>query len=155
MTFTHPQGTRGAAPPGRFLRWMNKLVTPRARRSDKPFMGMDVLVLVTVGRTSGQERSTPVAWFADDLPDARAGWLVVASAGGAASNPDWYRNLAAHPDQAAVELGGRRVPVTATELHGDERAAAWTRITEQAKQFAGYERKTDRLIPVIRLTPHS
>lgn len=144
MTFSNPRGTHGAGMPGGpLLRWVNKVATRRARRSGKPVMGMRLLALTTVGRRSGQERTTPVAWF----PADGGGWLVVASAGGAATNPDWYRNLAAHPDDAVVEVAGDRVPVAARELHGDERATAWSRITTESEQFAGYQRKTDREIP--------
>lgn len=148
MTFSHPQGTYGAGIPGRpLMRWADRLASWRARRARGSTLGIRLLVLTTVGRTSGRPRSTPLAWFSDG--DA---WLVVASSGGDASNPGWYRNLAAHPDEATIELGGKTIPVTATELHDDDRAAAWERIKASAKQFARYERKTDRQIPVVRLT---
>jgi deazaflavin-dependent oxidoreductase (nitroreductase family) len=149
MSFTHPTGSRGARQPGRLYRWMNALVTRRARRSDSKTMGMNLLVLTTIGRKSGQARHTPLAWF----PASDGGWLVVASAGGATANPAWYLNLAAHPDEVTVEQGGRKVAVTAEELHGDERAQAWQRITAEAANFRRYETTTDREMPVIRLTP--
>lgn len=151
MSFSHPTGTRGARQPGRMFRWMNRLVMGRARRTGARTMGMNLLVLTTVGRKSGQPRETPLAWF----PGADGGWLVVASAGGAAANPAWYLNLAAHPDRVTVEQGGRKIAVTAQELHGAERAEAWARITTEADQFRKYEEGTDRKIPVIRLTPRS
>jgi deazaflavin-dependent oxidoreductase (nitroreductase family) len=69
------------------------------RRSWK-FLGMDLLFLTTVGRKSGQERVTPVAWF----PQGDGTWLIVASAAGSAQNPAWYRNIAAHPDRLQIEL---------------------------------------------------
>ncbi len=151
MSFTHPTGTRGARQPGRGFRWMNRLLMRRARRSEGKTMGMNLLVLTTVGRRSGQPRSNPLAWF----PGPDGGWLIVASAGGAPANPAWYLNLAAHPDQVTVEQGGRTVEVTAEELHGDERAEAWARITAEAANFRRYEETTDREIPVIRLTPRT
>jgi deazaflavin-dependent oxidoreductase (nitroreductase family) len=152
VSFTHPQGTHGASlPGGPVMRWVNRLAARRAKRSDRRIMGMRVLVLTTIGRTSGQERTTPVAWF----PAPGDGWLVVASAGGSASNPDWYRNLAANPDRAVVEVDGRRVPVTARELQGDERETAWAGIAAASDQFAGYRDKTDREIPVVELTPRA
>jgi deazaflavin-dependent oxidoreductase (nitroreductase family) len=110
-------------------------------------MGVDALVLTTVGAKTGQKRQTLLGWF----PDGESAWLVVASAGGAATNPAWYHNLAAHPDQAQVEVGGKTVNVTAAQLSGPERDAAWQRITAAQPRYAGYEKKTDRLIPVIRL----
>ncbi|GAB2482224.1 nitroreductase family deazaflavin-dependent oxidoreductase [Promicromonospora xylanilytica] len=149
MSFSHPTGTRGARQPGRMFRWMNRLIMGRARRTGARTMGMNLLVLTTVGRKSGQPRETPLAWFAG--PDG--GWLVVASAGGAAANPAWYLNLAAHPDRVTVEQGGRKIAVTAEELHGTEREQAWQRITAEAENFSRYEQTTDRTLPVIRLMP--
>ena len=149
MSFTHPTGTRGAKQPGRSFRWMNRLIMGRARRTEGKTMGMNLLVLTTVGRKSGQERQTPLAWF----PGPDGSWLVVASANGAPANPAWYLNLAAHPDQVTVEQAGRKVAVTAEELHGAEREQAWQQIKAAADNFRKYEETTDRLLPVIRLAP--
>ena len=152
MPFTNPRGTRGVRqPPKALLRWGNRMMAKRAGRPGASFMGMDVLVLHTVGRRSGQPRAHPVARF----PGPGGSWHVVASAGGAARNPDWYLNLAAHPDQASVEIGGRTIPVTAEELQGAERAEAWAAIVAAAPRFGDYETRTDREIPVIRLTPRA
>ncbi|GAA1979657.1 hypothetical protein GCM10009718_15580 [Isoptericola halotolerans] len=148
MPFSHPQGTYGAGiPGGPLMKWANRIASWRARRARGSTLGVRLLVLTTTGRTSGQPRSTPLAWF----PDGDA-WLVVASSGGDAANPGWYRNLAAHPDAVTIELAGETIPVSATELQGEGRTVAWERIKAEAKQFAGYERKTDRQIPVVRLT---
>lgn len=149
MSFSHPTGTRGAKQPGRMFRWMNRLLMRRARRTTGKTMGMDLLVLTTVGRKSGQTHKTPLAWF----PGPDGSWLVVASAGGAPANPAWYLNLAAQPDQVTVEQAGRKVAVTAKELHGTEREQAWKQITAEAANFRKYEENTDRELPVIRLTP--
>ncbi|PUB21581.1 deazaflavin-dependent oxidoreductase (nitroreductase family) [Promicromonospora sp. AC04] len=149
MSFTHPTGTRGARQPSRSTNWINKLVARRARRASGKTMGMNLLVLTTIGRKSGEPRATPVGYF----PGPDGGWLIAASAAGAAANPAWYLNLAAHPDQVTVELAGRKVAVTAEELHGTEREQAWTQITTDAPAFRKYETATDREIPVIRLTP--
>jgi len=149
MSFTHPTGTRGAKQPGRTFRWMNRLIMGRARRTEGKTMGMNLLVLTTVGRKSGQERQTPLAWF----PGPDGSWLVVASANGAPANPAWYLNLAAHPDQVTVEQAGRKIAVTAEELQGAEREQAWQQIKAAADNFRKYEQTTDRLLPVIRLAP--
>lgn len=149
MAFNTPNGTRGARQPraGRLMRWFNGWNMKRIRRKGGKVMGMDALVLTTVGRKSGAERSTPVAYF----PDGNDAWLIVASANGAANNPAWYHNIAAHPDRVRVELAGRRVSVRAEQLHGLAREEAWRRIKTELPRFAKYEEKTDREIPVIRL----
>ena len=77
----------------------------------------------------------------------------MASAAGAAGNPAWYYNIAAHPDRVRVEVDGRTIEVTAEQLHGAERDQAWQQITSAAPRFASYQDKTDRELPVIRLVP--
>ncbi|WP_262699572.1 MULTISPECIES: nitroreductase family deazaflavin-dependent oxidoreductase [Streptomyces] len=152
MSFSTSSGTRGTRQPGRAVKWFNKLTLRRIRRKGgTKLMGMDALVLTTIGRKSGQPRETPVAWF----PSEDGGWLIVASAAGAANNPAWYYNLAAHPDQARVEIGSRKTNVAAEQLHGEERERAWRRITSTIPRFAQYQVKTDRELPVIRLTPRT
>ena len=144
-----PAGTRGAWTPGSnpVVRFVNRAMTGWHRRSGDKFQGMDLLYLTTTGAKSGQQRQSTVTRFADG-DDA---WLVVASAGGSAQHPAWYHNLAAHPDQVWIEFGGQRIRVTPVQLEGEERARAWDRITASQPRYAGYERKTDRGIPVIRL----
>ena len=153
MSFIAADGTRGAQQPGgRFLSWLNKFMMSRIRRTGKaPFMGFDALVLTTIGRKSNLERSTPLGWF----PGKDGTWLIVASAAGARKNPAWYHNLAAHPDQVRIETAGRKVAVVAEQLQGAEREEAWRQIAAASPQFAKYQQKTDREIPVIRLRPRS
>ena len=139
--------------PGRFSRWVQQKANARLARKIRggrgQFMGMDVLILNTVGKRSGQRRETPVAWFADG-EDAR---LVVASGGGN-RHPDWHANLMAHPGRATIELPGQEpVPVTPHRLDGAERDEAWQRITAAQPRLAKYQAKSDRRYPVIRLTP--
>jgi deazaflavin-dependent oxidoreductase (nitroreductase family) len=112
-------------------------------------MGMNVLVLTTIGKKTGMERKTPLGWF----PAPAGSWFIVASAAGAAKNPAWYYNLAASPTKARISIGGREVPVTARQLHGVERDRAWEQVVAAAPRYGPYVTKTDREIPVIRLTP--
>ncbi|WP_410788484.1 nitroreductase/quinone reductase family protein [Kribbella sp. C-35] len=153
MSFDTRAGTRGARQPkGRLLRWMNTLMARRiGRRGGGKFMGFDALVLRTVGRKSGVERTTPVGWFA--APDGSR--LIVASAAGAPGNPAWYYNLAANPDKVRIDLDGRTIDVRAEQLHGPERDEAWKLITTASPRFAEYQVKTDRELPVIRLVERS
>jgi deazaflavin-dependent oxidoreductase (nitroreductase family) len=118
------------------------------RRSWK-FLGMDLLFLTTVGRKSGQERVTPVAWF----PQGDGTWLIVASAAGSAQNPAWYRNIAAHPDRLQIELRDQTILVTAEQLSGPAREQAWQQIVAAQPRYAKYQQNTDRELPVIRLVP--
>ena len=149
-----PNGSRGPSMPGFMapaVKFMNNQMIRRFRRSAASageVTGMGRLVLITVGAKSGQRRQALLG----TLPDGEGAWLIVASAGGQMKNPAWYHNLAAHPDQAQVEVGGKTVNVTATQLAGEERDAAWRRLTDALPRYAGYQKKTDRVLPVIRLT---
>jgi deazaflavin-dependent oxidoreductase (nitroreductase family) len=150
MTFDTAAGTRGGRQPAGFAaRLGNKVMAGRVRKGRAKFLGFNALVLTTVGRKTGAERATPVGWF----PGPDGSWLIVASAAGATGNPAWYYNLGAHPDQVHIEVEGRKVPVTAEQLHGTERAQAWQQIVTAAPRFAKYQQKTDRELPVIRLVP--
>ena len=150
MSFNTRSGSRGVSQPDffkRFLKLFNKNSAGRIRKSGK-FGELPSLVLTTVGSKSGLERKTPLAYFpADD-----GGWLIVASYAGAAKNPDWYYNLAAHPDRVSIEFGERTESVAAEQLHGPERDAAWRQIIAASQRFADYQEKTDRELPIIRLT---
>lgn len=147
-----PGGTRGSRPPPSLL---SKITTPLMiwihRRKGDRFAGMDLLYLTTVGAHSGAHRTTPVARF----DDGGGGWIIVASAGGAAQHPAWYHNIAAHPDQVRVEVAGTEHRVLVEQLKGGERAEAWARVIELVPRFEGYTTKTDRELPLLRLTPVS
>ena len=114
-------------------------------------MGMDLLILNTVGSRSGLPRATPLASFAD----GEGAWVVVASGGGS-QHPDWHGNLMAHPQRTSIELPGRdAIPVTPYRLDGAVREQAWQRIAAAAPQIAKHQSKSDRQYPVIRLTAGS
>jgi deazaflavin-dependent oxidoreductase (nitroreductase family) len=150
MSFDTPAGTRGGRQPrtGLLLRLINKNAASRFRRNGK-MLGFNGLILTTVGARSGTERTSPVGWW----PGPDGSWLIVAAAAGAARNPAWYYNIAAHPNDVRIEVDGRRIGVLAEQLHGAERAQAWQQIAAAAPRFAQYQRKTDRELPVIRLVP--
>jgi deazaflavin-dependent oxidoreductase (nitroreductase family) len=152
-TFDARPGTRGAQQPGRIVLLINRFVAGRVRKGGKkpPGFDFDMLLLTTIGRKSGQERTSPLGW----VSDGSGGWLIAASASGAAGLPAWYHNLAAAPDKARIEVNGATIPVSAEQLHGAEREAAWQTLTTAIPRFGGYAEKTDREIPVIRLTARS
>jgi len=148
-----PNGTRGFKfpVPTSLIAALSRIPVglQRLTRGRLKMHGVPLLLLTTVGARSGQERTSMVAQF----PEADGSTLIVASFGGAAKHPAWYFNLAKRPDQVWMEQGGRRVRVRATSLAGAEREVAWRRIVSAAPGFAEYQRKTDREIPVVRLTP--
>jgi deazaflavin-dependent oxidoreductase (nitroreductase family) len=144
-----PRGTRGAqAPSGPLLKVVGWLMRTAHRLGARRMDGQPVILLTTRGARSGVDRTTPVMAFSD----GDGAWLVVASFGGAARHPAWLVNMARHPDAVWVEVDGRRVKMTPTSLSGDERAKAWDRITKLSKRFASYQDKTDREIPIVRLS---
>ena len=145
-----PGGTRGArTPPKRLLAVLMPIMEWFHRRSGDRFRGSDLLYLTTVGARTGERRTNPVARF----DDGKGGWLVVASFGGAARHPGWYHNIAAHPDRVRVEVRGVTHRVEAEQLEGPAYEAAWAHITARSPSFLDYLDKTDRRLPVLRLTP--
>jgi deazaflavin-dependent oxidoreductase (nitroreductase family) len=131
--------------------FLKNMMIKMHRRSGDRFMGMDLLYLTTVGAKTGEKRLSPVTRF----PDGDDAWIVVASNGGSSRNPSWYHNLMAHPDQVWIEVAGRSVPVAAEKLEGPRRDAAWQRVIAAQPRYANYQRKTDRTLPVIRLSANS
>ncbi|HEV2891566.1 MAG TPA: nitroreductase family deazaflavin-dependent oxidoreductase [Frankiaceae bacterium] len=111
-------------------------------------MGMPTVVLETTGRKSGQTRRTMLTAPVVDGDTV----VLVASYGGDDRHPAWYLNLTANPD-VTVELAGRRREMRARTATAEEKAALWPRITKAYKGYAGYQRRTDRDIPVVLLTP--
>ncbi|TIC80469.1 nitroreductase family deazaflavin-dependent oxidoreductase [Nocardioides sp. GY 10113] len=149
MSFESEAGTRGSRQPRGFvLATFNRFAIRRIRSGKKSVAGLDALVLTTVGRKTGERRSTPLGWF----PGEDGSWVVVASANGAARNPAWYLNLAAAPDQVAIDVAGEHVEVSAVQLHGEERERAWQTVVSSAPRYAKYRESTDREIPLVKLT---
>ncbi|MCU1468881.1 MAG: cell entry protein [Glaciihabitans sp.] len=115
-----------------------------------PFAGAHLLLLTTTGAKSGEERVSPMMYFQDD--DDR---IVVASKGGAPTHPAWYHNLLANPEvhvAASIVGGVEEYDATATPLPEEERAPRYAQIAITNPGFGEYQKKTDRLIPLVRLT---
>jgi len=109
--------------------------------------GKPVILLTTVGAKSGKLRKTPLMRVTHD-----GEYAVVASLGGAPKNPVWYYNIAAHP-RVDLQDGTVHGDYDAREVFGDEKALWWQRAVEVWPDYAEYQRKTDREIPVFVLTP--
>ena len=111
--------------------------------------GPPVLLLDHVGRKSGQQRVSPVVYTpnGDDL-------LVVASYGGSEKDPIWWLNLKANP-RTTVQVGGEHREVVARLANPEEKAAVWPKLCEANSDYAKYQEKTERDIPVVILSPVS
>jgi F420H(2)-dependent quinone reductase len=109
--------------------------------------GAPICLLTTMGRKSGQRRTVPLLYLADGDD-----FIVVGSQGGAPRHPAWFLNLETNP-HGEVELGRRRVPVTARRLSEAERDQVWPRLVAIYPPYEEYRRRTTRSIPVVRLSP--
>jgi deazaflavin-dependent oxidoreductase (nitroreductase family) len=109
--------------------------------------GLNVLLLDHVGAKSGKRRTTPLVYIrdGDDL-------LLVASKGGAPRNPAWFHNLRANPG-TQVQVGARRIAVTARIATAEERERLWPKVVETYSGYAGYQARTKRQIPLVILEP--
>jgi deazaflavin-dependent oxidoreductase (nitroreductase family) len=112
-----------------------------------PFAGRTLLILHTIGAKSGQERLNPVAYIKDGDR-----FVIIASKGGAPTNPDWYYNIVANP-QVTVEAGTEQFAARASISTEPERTRLYDKMVEMMPGFAEYQKKTTRIIPVIILTP--
>jgi len=110
--------------------------------------GMPFVELHTVGRKSGQPRSTMLA--APVIDGDRV--VLVASKGGDDRDPDWYRNLVAHPE-IELTMAGRRRPMRARRASPAEKAELWPRVVAAYRGYGGYQRRTERDIPLVICEP--
>jgi F420H(2)-dependent quinone reductase len=111
--------------------------------------GRPVIILTSVGARSGKIRKTPLMRVEHD-----GEYAVVASLGGAPTHPVWYHNLVANP-HVELQDGPVKRDYTAREVTGDERATWWERAVAAWPDYAEYQKKTSRQIPVFVLTPNA
>jgi deazaflavin-dependent oxidoreductase (nitroreductase family) len=109
--------------------------------------GRDILLLTTVGRKSGRERTHALLFVRDGER-----YVVCGSNFGDARHPAWYLNLRAHPVGTA-QIGPLTVPIVATEASGEERLRLWQTLLAAWPAYANYQAGVERTIPVIILTP--
>ena len=109
--------------------------------------GRPVILLTSIGAKTGKIRKTPL------MRVEHAGeYAIVASLGGAPKNPVWYYNVKAHP-QVELQDGATTKDYEAREVFGHEKATWWERAVEAWPDYANYQTKTDRQIPLFVLTP--
>ena len=113
-----------------------------------PWANTPMILIHHIGAKSGIERVTPLACSAQ--PAGR--YAIVASNGGSQADPDWCRNLRAHP-RITVEVGARTFTVLAEELGDTDRADLWPRLVAEFPAVAEHQARTTRQIPVFMLTP--
>lgn len=109
------------------------------------FAGRPLLLLTTKGAKSGKERVSPLVYTTDGDRI-----VIIASKGGAPTNPDWYHNIVAHPD-VTVEIGAEKFAARATIAEGAERDRLFDQHAAQMPGFAEYQRNTTRRIPAVVL----
>jgi deazaflavin-dependent oxidoreductase (nitroreductase family) len=110
------------------------------------FAGADVVLITTTGAKSGKVRTNPLVY----LPDGER-IVIIASNGGADTNPAWFHNVKANPE-ITIEVGTGKFDVTAEPIEsGPERDALYGRMAAVNAGFAEYEKKTSRVIPVVVL----
>ena len=155
-----PRGTRGAKPPPGFIRPVLALLArPYAAAVRRPgsklrVAGQPLLVLQTIGATSGRERQTVLGYWPDE-GERDGSVLVIGTNLGVASHPGWFFNMARHPDQVWIERAGTRERVVPETLEGDARTAFWTNVVARNARYVRYQEVTDREIPIVRLRPVS
>jgi deazaflavin-dependent oxidoreductase (nitroreductase family) len=109
------------------------------------FAGAPMVLITTTGARSGQARTTPLVCQQDGKRV-----YIFASKGGAPKHPDWYHNLKKNPE-ITLEIGGDKYKARASELTGAERDRVYAEQARRMPQFAEYQAKTTRTIPVIAL----
>jgi F420H(2)-dependent quinone reductase len=132
-------------------KWVTKLHVAAYRATEGKIggrmMNSPILLLLTTGRKSGKDRTTPLLYLRDGV-----NYIMVASNGGTAGDPAWWLNLQRDPE-AIVEVGGSRLRVRAEEVKGEQKRRLWRRLVEMYPLYESYQRRTDREIPVISLRP--
>jgi deazaflavin-dependent oxidoreductase (nitroreductase family) len=112
------------------------------------FNGSDVLLLTTTGRKSGKVRTVPLMYVQEGDK-----YLVTGSMGGGPKHPGWYWNATQGNQPVQIEVKDQVMRVAVEEALGEERDRFYQRFIDMNAQFAGYETKTARKIPVLILTP--
>ncbi|MGF7234615.1 MAG: nitroreductase family deazaflavin-dependent oxidoreductase [Frankia sp.] len=106
-----------------------------------------ILLLTTTGRRTGEARTTPLIFGRDG-----ADYLIIASTGGSPRHPAWYLNLTAN-SQAEIQVRAEHLTVTARTATEQEKPRLWQIMADQWPNYDVYQRRTERVIPLVVLTP--
>jgi len=107
--------------------------------------GLQVLLLTSLGRKTNRKRTTPLGYFMDSDR-----YIIIASNAGFDSHPAWFHNLIKNP-RIMIEVGQQRLQVEASIVESKKRDLLWAKLVKLAPGYAGYERKTSRVIPLMAL----
>jgi deazaflavin-dependent oxidoreductase (nitroreductase family) len=132
--------------PNEFNERIIKEFRANAGKVGPPFEGAPMVLLTTTGARSGKPHATPLVPYIDD----DGAIYVIASMGGAPKHPAWYFNLVANP-AVTVEHGTEKFEARAEPLERDERERIFAKQAEKLPAFGDYQRRTTRIIPVIKL----
>jgi deazaflavin-dependent oxidoreductase (nitroreductase family) len=125
------------------------LLKVSGNRFGASFGGMPSLELTTIGRKSGQRRAVMLT---SPLQEGDV-YVVVASRGGEDFHPAWYLNLRDHPEVEVRVVGQPKRTMHARTASAEERARMWPKIADKYRNYAGYQKKTEREIPLVLLEP--
>ena len=106
-----------------------------------------VLLLTATGRKTGKKRTLPLVYIMDG-----SAYVITASAGGADKNPGWFFNIRSNP-QATIQVKDKHITVMAEIAGQEKKSELWARLVEVAPNFAGYQKRTSRDIPMVILHP--
>lgn len=135
----------------RLVKTLSQLHTAIFRVTDgrigRRLVDNDMLLLTTIGARTGRPHTVPLLYL-------RVGErvVVIASYGGRPDNPQWYENLCSN-ERAEVRIAGDRFDVVASTMEGDDRSAWWPKVVDAYDDYAAYQRRTEREIPLVWLDP--
>jgi deazaflavin-dependent oxidoreductase (nitroreductase family) len=131
------------------VKWLSEAHTLLYRATNgligRRLVNNDMLLLTTTGRKTGDRHTVPLLYLNDDER-----LIIIASYGGRPNHPSWYENLLVDPI-AEVQILGRRRTVTALTMGQEERATWWPEVVAAYSDYAVYQSKTDRVIPLVWL----
>lgn len=110
--------------------------------------GLDVLLLTTMGRKTGKQRTTPLGYF----KDKEGSYIIIGSNAGFNTHPAWFHNLMSQP-RLTIQVKDRQLEANAEVAGPDKRSQLWARLVELAPFYDNYTKKTNREIPVVILHP--
>ena len=130
-----------------FLKFHVFLYRLSAGRFGSQVQGLQVLLLTSIGRKTNRKRTIPLGYFMDGDR-----YIIIASNAGFDSHPAWFHNLMKNP-RVQIEVGNQTLQAEAKTVASEKRSSLWEKLVKLAPGYAGYVRKTNRVIPLVALQP--